>query len=150
MPTLPNFNIPSSPPPPPTNSEEAATLAATTKKFERFLELKRNGVHFNQRLQNTASLRNPSLLPKLMEFAGISVEESYACTLSGEVAVPTSWPEEWYVENLVKTNDRREKKRVKERDKVEFVPAAPKSGSSSKAGTPRSGGEGRRSRFDKR
>ena len=108
-------------------------------------------MHFNQRLQNTASLRNPSLLPKLMEFAGISVEESYASTLTGDVGVPTSWPEEWYVEGLVRANERREKKRVKERERVEFVPAAAtKSGSSSKAGTPKSGGEGRRSKFDKR
>ena len=107
-------------------------------------------MHFNQRLQKTASLRNPSLLPKLMEFAGIGVEESHASTLTGEVRVPTSWPEEWYVEGLVRGNERREKKRVKERERVEFVPAGAKSGSSSKAGTPKSGGEGRRSKFDKR
>lgn len=149
MPTVPDFNIPSSPPPPPTNSEEAATLAATTKKFERFLELKRQGVHFNQRLQDTASLRNPSLLPKLMEFAGVTAEESYANTLTGDMALPTKWPEECYVENLVKVNEQRERKRVKEREKIDFVPPT-KSAGSSKAGTPRSGAEGRRSKFDKR
>ena len=84
-----------------------------------------------------------------MEFAGISVEESYGNTLTGEIAVPTRWPEQCYVESLVKLNERREKKRVSERDRVEFVSAS-KSGSSSKTGTPKSIGEGRRSKFDKK
>ncbi|KAK5697594.1 hypothetical protein LTR17_023968, partial [Elasticomyces elasticus] len=82
MPPFPNFDIPDAPPLPQMNSEEAAALAATTKKFERFLELKKQGVHFNERLQNSSSLRNPSLLPKLMEFAGITLEDSYASTIS--------------------------------------------------------------------
>lgn len=149
MPTVPNFHIPDSPPTPVPNSEAAADLAATTKKSERFLELKQDGVHFNQRLQNTASLRNPSLLAKLMEFAGISKEESYASTLGGGMEIPTIWPAQCYPENLVKINERREKKRLCEREKVEFV-AGTKSGGSSRTGTPKSKGEGRRTRFDRR
>ncbi|KAK4540292.1 hypothetical protein LTR36_009604 [Oleoguttula mirabilis] len=154
MPSIPNFDIPDSPSPPPTNSEEAAKLAVTTKKFERFLELKKQGVHFNERLQNSSSLRNPSLLPKLMDFAGISQEESYASALPEELRVPVKWAEESNVESLVKQNERREKKRLAERDKVDFVPAA-KSGGSSVTTTPAAGGgsvskEGKRSRFDKR
>lgn len=153
MPPIPNFDIPDSPPPPPTNSEEAAKLAATTKKFERFLELKKQGVHFNARLQSSSSLRNPSLLPKLMEFAGISAEESYASALPAELGVPTTWPEEYYVGGLVKLNERREKKRLAERDKVDFVPAAVSTAGSSATTTPGAGGaakESRKSRFDKR
>ncbi|KAK4500290.1 hypothetical protein PRZ48_008479 [Zasmidium cellare] len=150
MPTVPNFDIPDSPPPPPTNSEEAAALAAKTKKFEKFLELKKQGVHFNERLQNSTSLRNPSLLPKLMEFAGISQEESYSSSLPEGLGVAVKWPEECYVESLVRRNERKEKKRIAERDKVDFVPAA-KSGGSSAAGTPGGGGEQKKkSRFDKR
>lgn len=149
MPTVPDFDIPASPSPPARNSEEAAALAATTKKFERFLELKKQGVHFNQRLENTASLRNPSLLPKLMEFAGISKEESYASTLTDGMELPGVWPEQVWPENLVKINERLNRKRVGEREKVEFV-AATRSGASSKSGTPGSGAEGRRSKFDKR
>ncbi|EME39445.1 hypothetical protein DOTSEDRAFT_75200 [Dothistroma septosporum NZE10] len=146
MPTIPNFEIPDSPPPPSRNSEEAATLAATTKKFERFLELKQQGIHFNERLQNSSSLRNPSLLPKLMEFAGISAEDSHKSSLTEEVAVAAKWPEECYVEGLTRQIERREKKRMAERDKVEFVPVG-KSAGSSKEGTP--SGE-RRSRFDRK
>lgn len=149
MPTVPNFDIPDSPPPPPTNSEEAAALAATTKKFEKFLELKKQGTHFNERLQNSASMRNPSLLPKLMDFAGISQEDSYASSLPEEVGVAVKWPEECYIESLVRRNERREKKRTAERNKVDFVPAA-KSAGSSATGTPASGGEQRKSRFDKK
>ncbi|KAM3414736.1 hypothetical protein BST61_g9892 [Cercospora zeina] len=146
MPTVPNFEIPDSPPPPTRNSEEAAALAATTKKLERFLELKKQGVHFNDRLQTTASLRNPSLLPKLMDFAGLEREDSYASSLSEEVGVPAKWPEECYIESLSKQNDRREKKRLRERDQVEFVPA--KSGGSSVSGTPGSSTGPKRSKFD--
>ena len=149
MPPVPNFDIPDAPEPPPNNSEAAAALAATTKKFERFLELKKQGVHFNERLHNSSSLRNPGLLPKLMEFAGVSLENSYGSTLS-EGGVPTVWPEECYVENLVKANERREKKRIAEREKVEFVPASKsKSAGSSATGTPQASG-GRKSKFDQR
>lgn len=121
MPTVPNFDIPDSPPPPPMNSEEAADLTARTRKFERFLEMKKQGVHFNERLQSSTALRNPSLLPKLMEFAGVSQRESYMSTLPEELAVPVKWPLGTYVENLMEENERREKKRLKEKDRVDFV-----------------------------
>lgn len=151
MPTHPNFNIPSSPSSPPQNSEEAATLAATTKKFERFLELKKQGVHFNKRLENSASLGNPSLLPKLMDFAGIRAEigESYASTLGVGVGVPGRWPEEWYVENLSKENERRERKAKGQRTGVGFVKEkGAKNGRASKGSTPgESGSEHRKSKF---
>ncbi|KAM0721765.1 hypothetical protein Q7P37_002690 [Cladosporium fusiforme] len=125
MPPIPNFSIPDAPPAPPQNSEEAATLASTTKQFERFLELKSQGVHFNARLQTSSSLRNPSLLPKLLAFAGFEVREGevYESSLEGEGAVPPRWPEDCYVESLVRGNERRERKRGAEREGVEFVPA---------------------------
>lgn len=142
MPPVPDFNIPDAPPPPAQNSEEAATLAAVAKQFERFLELKKQGVHFNERLQNSTSLRNPSLLPKLMAFAEISEEECYESTLSEEFAVPARWPEDCYVESLVRQNERREKRRLAERERVDFVPAQ-----GSGRSTPI---EGRKSKFDKK
>lgn len=152
MPTVPNFDIPDSPPPPPPNSEEDAALAATTKKIERFLELKKQGIHFNERLQNSSSLRNPSLLPKLMEFAGISREDSHATSLPESLAVPVKWPEDCYIESLLRQNEKKQKKRLADREKLDFVPAS-KSAQSSSSGTPAniSGDDAkRRSRFDKR
>ncbi|OTA24133.1 hypothetical protein BTJ68_13494 [Hortaea werneckii EXF-2000] len=87
MPTVPNFTIPDSPPPPPRNSEEAAILASRTKKFERFLALKQKGIHFHHRLLHSSSLRNPSFLPNLMQFAGLGPEDVYASALSEEAGV---------------------------------------------------------------
>lgn len=145
MPPVPNFDIPDAPPPPAQNSEEAATLAAVAKQFERFLELKKQGVHFNERLQNSTSLRNPSLLPKLMAFAGITQEDCYQSTLPVEFAVPSRWPEDCYVESLIKQNERREKKRLAERERLDFVPAQASEGSGKS--TP---SDGKRSKFDKR
>ncbi|EME80232.1 uncharacterized protein MYCFIDRAFT_89874 [Pseudocercospora fijiensis CIRAD86] len=143
MPTVPNFDIPNSPLPPARNSEEAAALAATTKKFEKFLELKKKGLHFNERLQNSSSLRNPSLLPKLMKFAGISQEDSHRSSLPEGLGVAVRWPEECYVETLMKQNERREKKQARAPgDKIDFVPAK------STGSTP--GDAPRKSKFDKR
>ncbi|OQO08859.1 hypothetical protein B0A48_05749 [Cryoendolithus antarcticus] len=140
MPPLPNFSIPDSPPPPSPSSASASILETSTAQFARFLELKKQGVHFNARLQDSTSLRNPSLLPKLLAFAGVEGEEQYASALPEGCGVSTKWPEEWYVENLLREDERREGKRKAERDRVDFVPAKAAGGESSK----RSG-----SRFDR-
>ena len=90
-----------------------------------------------------------------MEFAGISIEESYASSLGEEAGgVPGRWGEGCYVENLVKENERREKKRMTERGKVEFVPGRETvEGEGSKTSTPKavgeSGKERKKSRFDR-
>ena len=130
MPTVPNFTIPDSPPPPPRNSEEAATLASRTKKFERFLALKQKGIHFHHRLLHSSSLRNPSFLPNLMEFAGLGTEDVYASALKEDVGgVPVKWRKECYVEDLVEENRRWEKKAMagnKGGGRRDFVPARAK------------------------
>lgn len=148
MPTVPNFDIPDSPPPPTRNSEEAATLAATTKKFEHFLELKKQGIHFNERLQSSSSLRNPSLLPKLMDFAGISAQASYESTLPDDLAVPSSWPDECYVDSLLRQNERREKRRLAEREKLDFVPASKSTHRDNASTTGRGSNGERNNKFD--
>ena len=83
-----------------------------------------------------------------MEFAGVSREDSHTSTLSDEVAVPVRWPEESYVESLMKINQSKTKEQAKGRDRLDFVPETKsRSGASSASGTP---GEAKRSRFDKR
>lgn len=149
MPPMANFDIPPSPPgsPPP----------ATTAKFTRFLELKKKGVHFNERLHQSSALRNPSLLAKLMDFAGISQEDQYATALPEAIAVPTKFPDWAYADKLVKEHERIARKKEEERAKmqreaIDFVPAKrgeidnnPSIGMpSEKNGRP----EAKRSRFD--
>lgn len=158
MPPVPNFEIPPSPPgsPPP----------ATTAKFARFLDLKKKGVHFNERLHQSSALRNPGLLAKLMDFAGISQEDQYASALPDALAVPTKFPEWAYADKLVKEHERIAKRKEEERAKlqreaIDFVPAkrvdnyAPAASSASgsarsnEAATGRSDRpEAKRSRFD--
>lgn len=120
MPPIANFEIPPSPPgsPPP----------VTTAKFARFLELKKKGVHFNERLNQSSALRNPGLLSKLMDYAGISQEDQYASVLPKAVAIPTVFPDWAYADKLVKEHERIAKRKEEERAKmqreaVDFVPA---------------------------
>ena len=158
MPSIPNFSIPRSPFPPPPTSEAAALLAARTKKFERFLALKATGVHFNARLAQSKALRDPGVGAKLMEFAGVTLQDSYANTLDGGVGL--EWGEEEYVEELMRRSERAKKKMAGERERVEFVSAAAGVGGegvSSRSGTPKgAGGKAagglahRKSRFDQR
>lgn len=132
LPPIPNFEIPPSPP--------GSPLPGPTKKFARFLDLKKQGVHFNERVEKSSALRNPSLLKQLMDFAGIKETDQYASTLSKDVAVPTSFPDWAYVEQLAATQKDITKKREEEqaraqREAIEFVPAT-SSGASSRAATP--------------
>jgi hypothetical protein len=119
MPPVPNFDIPPSPPgsPPPD----------TTTKFARFLDLKKKGTHFNQRLYHSSALRNPGLLPKLLDFAGISQEDQYATPWS-QGAVATKFPDWAYGDKLVAAHEKIAKKKEQDRtknprDAVDFVPA---------------------------
>jgi hypothetical protein len=119
MPPVPNFDIPPSPPssPPPD----------TTTKFARFLDLKKKGTHFNQRLYHSSALRNPGLLPKLLDFAGISQEDQYATPWS-QGAVATKFPEWAYGDKLVAAHEKIAKKKEQDKTKnpreaVDFVPA---------------------------
>ena len=121
LPTIPNFEIPLSPPgsPPP----------GMDKKFEHFLELKRQGVHFNEKLAQSSALRNPGLLEKLMRFAGVNEEDQYNTTLPEGLWNPKGFPTWAYKEELAKSqqemNRRKEDERSRtQRDGVDFVSAA--------------------------
>lgn len=119
MPPVPNFQIPPSPPgsPPPD----------TTTKFARFLDLKKKGTHFNQRLYHSSALRNPGLLSKLLDFAGITQEDQYATPWS-QGAVATKFPDWAYADKLVATHEKIARKKEQDkartpREAVDFVPA---------------------------
>jgi len=117
MPPVPNFEIPASPP--------GSPPAGSTKKFTQFLALKKQGVHFNERLANSSALRNPELVRKLMDFAGISQEEQYKSSLPEGLAVRTQFPEGAYVDELIKSHQKiaakREIDQKGKRERLEFV-----------------------------
>lgn len=142
LPTYPNLDIPLSPPgsPPPGMDE----------KFTHFLELKKQGVHFNEKLANSSALKNPSLLRKLMDFAAIEDQDQYASTLPKNLWDTTGFPPWAYKEELAKAQQemlkrREEEKARKQREAVEFVSGAA-SATSSRGGTPTTlpGGKGLR------
>ena len=132
LPAIPNLDIPPSPPgsPPPGIDE----------KFSHFLELKKQGVHFNEKLARSTALKNPSLLKKLMGFAGIEEDEQYATTLSDDLWEPAGFPSWAYKEELAKSQQevlkQKEQERARnQRESIEFVSTSV-SGNSSRAATP--------------
>ncbi|KAI4157831.1 MAG: hypothetical protein LQ342_007975 [Letrouitia transgressa] len=76
LPPIPSLDIPPSPPgSPPPNIE---------RKFENFIELKKQNVHFNQKLASSSALKNPMLLKKLMKSAGLEETDQYATVAVGD------------------------------------------------------------------
>ena len=138
LPTLPNYDIPPSPP--------GSPVASTNAKFKHFLDLKKQGVHFNQKLANSSALKNPSLMQKLMDFSDIDEAGQYASTLSKELWNPDAFPEYAYKEELVKSQQKISRRKEEEklrgpREGVDFVPASCTE-PSSRSGTPGVGGKG--------
>jgi HCNGP-like protein len=132
LPPIPNLDIPASP--------LGSPPASTNAKFAQFLELKKQGIHFNEKLAKSSALKNPSLMEKLMDFADIDDVEQYGNTLSRELWDPLAFPGWAYKEELAKSQQRILKKREEvktagQRDSLDFVPATT-SGDSSRGGTP--------------
>lgn len=106
MPPIPNFAIPESPP--------GSPSLRATKKFDKFLKLKKQGVHFNQKLESSSALANPTLFQKLMDYVGIDEQSQYASALPEDVAVPTKFPEWMYADQLNKTQEELTRKKEQE------------------------------------
>jgi hypothetical protein len=109
--------------------------------------LKKQGVHFNEKLAKSPALKNPSMLQKLMDFADIDEAGQYATTLPKELWDPKGFPEWAYKEELAKSQQNVLKKKEDEktrgqRESVDFVPATA-SGNSSRSGTPGASAGGR-------
>ncbi|KAL2864554.1 HCNGP domain-containing protein [Aspergillus lucknowensis] len=124
LPLVPNLDIPPSPPGSPDPSANA--------KFAHFLSLKKEDVHFNEKLAGSASLKNPSLLRKMMEHSGIDEQAQYSSSLPPDLWDISILPDWGYKEELLKTqkelNSKAEEKMLKgQRGAIEFV--TPRSGS---------------------
>ncbi|KAL3489140.1 nucleophile aminohydrolase [Aspergillus germanicus] len=117
LPPVPNLDIPPSPPGSPNHSANA--------KFAHFLRLKKQDVHFNEKLAGSASLKNPSLLNKMMEHAGIDGQTEYSSSIPTELWDTSSLPSWGYKEELLKvqkeSNAKAEEKRAKgQRAMIDF------------------------------
>ncbi|TLS24126.1 hypothetical protein PpBr36_08821 [Pyricularia pennisetigena] len=150
LPPVPNLDVPPSPPGSPPRS-----LPALTAKFETFLELKRKkGTHFNARLAQSAAMRNPALMDKLMGFVGLedpmtaaaaakaggaaatvatgggnSMADQYITILPPGLWDPTAFPQWAFRDGLREAQEKVQKQREAERasgrrEAVEFVPAS--------------------------
>ena len=132
LPTVPNLDIPPSPPESPP--------AGMNQKVAQFLELKKKGTHFNERLVRSSASKNPSLLGKLMTFAGLEPTEQYATTLPSNLWDPQGFPAWAYKDELAKAQHEAQKKLEEDRARsgrgaADFV-AASESEQPSRSGTP--------------
>jgi hypothetical protein len=134
LPTVPNYDIPPSPP--------GSPVAGTNAKFKQFLDLKKQGVHFNDKLAKSSALKNPSVMQQLLDFSDIDEKSQYSTTLPIELWDPAAFPENVYKEGLAKSQQKILKKREDDKAKgpreVDFVPSTA-SGEASRNGTPRIG-----------
>jgi hypothetical protein len=80
LPSHPRVDIPPSPP--------GTVSMEINKKFEHFSLLKKQKVHFNEKLARSCALKNPGLLQKLMEFADIGEKDDYDTTLPKDIWSP--------------------------------------------------------------
>ncbi|KAL8673707.1 MAG: hypothetical protein Q9168_001868 [Polycauliona sp. 1 TL-2023] len=95
LPTVVDLHIPPSPP--------GSPAPGTSQKFERFAQLKSQGMHFNHKLAGSSALKNPMLLQKLMSTAGLAIADQYATTLPEDLWDPASFPAWAYQEALAKS-----------------------------------------------
>ncbi|KAI2818065.1 hypothetical protein CBS63078_10387 [Aspergillus niger] len=122
LPPLPNLDIPPSPP--------GSPNPAANAKIAHFLTLKKQGMHFNEKLAGSTSLKNPSLLKKMMDHAGIDDQAQYHTSLPPEVWSINDLPSWGYKEELLKAQREiqigaEERKSAGQRDAINFVAATP-------------------------
>ncbi|KAL2215667.1 nucleophile aminohydrolase, partial [Thermoascus aurantiacus ATCC 26904] len=135
LPPVPNLDIPPSPP--------GSPNPTVNKKFVHFLSLKKEGIHFNEKLTRSSSLKNPSLLTKMRQHAGIDDQAQYATSIPPELWDVSALPTWGFKEELLKSQQEirrkaEEKRAAGQRESIEFVPAEITAGSS-RGGTPSSG-----------
>lgn len=132
LPAVPNLDIPPSPP--------GSPPLRASSKFEQFLALKGRGTHFNAKLEQSTTLRNPGVTDKLMDFVELDGPEQYETTLPPDLWDPRAFPESAFVERLRKIRDRIAKEREADRagggrSSIVFVPSTtPSVASASTAG----------------
>ncbi|KAJ5224142.1 hypothetical protein N7468_008684 [Penicillium chermesinum] len=121
LPPVPNLDIPPSPP----GSPDPAANA----KFQHFLSLKHQGVHFNAKLATSSSLKNPSLLRKMMQHSGIEEQAQHETSLPGDLWDTYAFPRWGFKDELLKTqqeirNKIEARRNNEQRSSIQFVSAS--------------------------
>ncbi|KAL8737357.1 MAG: hypothetical protein Q9181_001774 [Wetmoreana brouardii] len=132
MPPLLNLDIPPSP--------TGSPPSGMTEKFEHFMQLKKQGVHFNEKLASSSALKNPMLLQKLMASAGLAESDQHATTLPTDLWDPSAFPDWAYKEELAKSQQKirdkgKEESMRTQRENIDFVAAVKPEGSINGEGT---------------
>ncbi|KAI5291829.1 hypothetical protein KEM52_000058 [Ascosphaera acerosa] len=80
MPPVQDWAIPPSPP--------GSPPAADSARFARFLDAKKTGQHFNEKLAQNSALKNPGLFLRLLDHVGLPPDAQYASTLPPDLWDP--------------------------------------------------------------
>ncbi|KAH8693523.1 HCNGP-like protein-domain-containing protein [Talaromyces proteolyticus] len=122
LPPVPNLEIPLSPP--------GSPNPTVKDKTSHFLSLKKQGVHFNEKLAASSSLKNPMLLSKLRAHNNIDDYSQYASVLPHDMWNPKAFPdwaykeELWKMQQAVRSKIEESKQSGKTRHSLEFVPSS--------------------------
>ncbi|KAF2222160.1 hypothetical protein BDZ85DRAFT_239313 [Elsinoe ampelina] len=103
MPPVPNFTLPPAPP-------RSPGLTQQDKKIQHFLALKKQGVHYHERLLSSSALRNPEEVKQLLRYAGMEGGAEYENALPEGTGVDVRrWTRE-RVEEVVRGMEERRRK----------------------------------------
>ncbi|KAI0175544.1 HCNGP-like protein-domain-containing protein [Hypoxylon sp. FL1284] len=137
LPPEPDTAIPPSPP--------GSPPGATSAKFERFLELKKQGVHFNSKIAQNPAMGNPALADKLLAFVGLGAPaDQYRTTLSPDLWDPVAaFPRSAYREQLRQAQIEGDKARARAKGApVDFVSGSATASTSASASADAGAGVG--------
>jgi len=81
-------------------------------KFDRFFQLKAEGIHFNERLEKNTSFHNPKIYAKLVEFVDIDEHGSNLDQYN-----PKGFPSSAYAEEILNA----QKTRAETKSRIVFV-----------------------------
>lgn len=92
------------------------------------MQLKKKGIHFNSKLEQSPALKNPSLMDKLLDFVGIDEVGQYETTLPKELWDPRGFPEWAFRDKLSKSREKIAKEKDADRASggrtaIDFVPS---------------------------
>ncbi|EEP82969.1 proteasome subunit beta type 4 [Uncinocarpus reesii 1704] len=132
LPPYPNLDIPPSPPGSPSPS--------SNQKFTHFLSLKKQGIHFNEKLASSSSLKNPSLFSSLRKHAGLEERSQYATSLDLGTWDVSGLPEWGYKEELQKVQQEirskiKDDQQSAPREGIDFVQASKQTNRSESPGS---------------